>query len=242
MTNNNFMQNLKEARRDALEAHYLVHQIPEELADKVVDANSLYEYLLVDTQITDVVKTTPIAEAISSLQLFINRCMEGNEGQLASESSDLFIEGGFLDNWDTYNKRYATWTGKEMGKYYAANYIDPTLREGMTEPFQQYQQALSQGKPSEERARQALTDYLTKFEELSDITYLSCGVGANAQTLYFIGRTNTQPTKYYWRKLTLVADVDGKLIPIVATGNQRIFKKPCIWLPSRIVVQISYNT
>ncbi|PFC06142.1 neuraminidase-like domain-containing protein, partial [Bacillus cereus] len=83
---------------------------------------SLYEYLLLDTKISELVKTSTIAEAISSVQLYIHRCIEGYEGDLTTKSKSHFAPGNFLYNWDTYNKRYATWAGKERLKYYACSY------------------------------------------------------------------------------------------------------------------------
>ncbi len=213
MSTTTLLQSIKEARRDALVSHYISQSVPEELKAKITDADSLYEYLLLDTKISDMVKTSPIAEAISSMQLYINRCIEGHEGVLTPKSNEHFAPGKFLANWDTYNKRYATWAGKERLKYYAGSYIDPSLRYNKTDLFLNLEQRMNQGRITEDSVKTALQNYLTEYEVLADLEYISVSKGADESVLFFIGRTKTVPYEYYWRRLTLKQDVDNMLIP-----------------------------
>ncbi|WP_176543324.1 neuraminidase-like domain-containing protein, partial [Bacillus cereus] len=46
------LQSIKEARRDVLVDHYIANNVPKDLTDKITDAESLYEYLLLDTKIS----------------------------------------------------------------------------------------------------------------------------------------------------------------------------------------------
>lgn len=213
MSTTTLLQSIKEARRDALVNHYISQSVPDELKDKITDANSLYEYLLLDTKISDMVRTSPIAEAISSMQLYINRCVEGHEGKLTSKSNEHFAPGKFLANWDTYNKRYATWAGKERLKYYAGSYIDPSLRYNKTDIFLNLEQSMNQGRITGDSVKTALQNYLTEYKLLADLEYISVNKGVDESVLFFIGRTKTAPYEYYWRRLTLKQDVDHKLIP-----------------------------
>jgi len=213
MSDSTLLQNIKEARRDALVSNYIANFVPEKLVGKITDADSLYEYLLLDTKISDLVIASPIEEAISSVQLFINRCVEGYEGSLSSESNDLFTEGNFLYNWNDYNKRYSTWSSKERVKYYAGSYIDPTLRNGKTEIFQNMENRINHGKLTPDTVDSALQDYLTSYERLTNLEYISVNKGNDESVLFFIGRTRTTPYEYYWRQLTLKEDSDNKLVP-----------------------------
>ncbi|WP_324656822.1 Tc toxin subunit A-related protein [Bacillus cereus] len=213
MSTTTLLQSIKEARRDALVSHYISQSVPEGLEDKITDADSLYEYLLLDTKISDMVKTSPLAEAINSMQLYINRCIEGHEGVLTPKSNEHFAPGKFLANWDTYNKRYATWAGKERLKYYAGSYINPSLRYNKTDLLLNLEQSVSQGKITEDSVKTALQNYLTEYEVLANLEYISVNKGADESILFFIGRTKTAPYEYYWRRLTLKKDIDNKLIP-----------------------------
>ncbi|WP_420916884.1 neuraminidase-like domain-containing protein [Paenibacillus thiaminolyticus] len=213
MSTSTLLQSIKEARRDALVKHYIASQVPTELTDKITDADSLYEYLLLDTKISELVKTSPIAEAISSVQLYMNRCVEGYEGKLTPEGNTHFGPGKFLYNWDTYNKRYSTWAGKERLKYYAGSYIDPSLRYNKTDPFLDLEQSISQGRITDDTVKNSLQHYLTEYEVLADLEYISVNKGADESVLFFVGRTKTIPYDYYWRRLMLKKDSDNKLIP-----------------------------
>lgn len=203
MSNTTILQKIKEARRNAWVNYYISNRIPSNLQTQITDPDSLYEYLLLDTKISDLVKTTPVAEAISSLQLFIHRCIEGHESVHDEGSNSLFAEGEFLYNWDTYNKRYSTWAGKERLKYYAGSYIDPQLRLGKTDLFLDFENNISQGRLTEDSVSSALQSYLTEYEELADLEYISSNIGDDESTLFFIGRTKTIPYEYYWRRLRL---------------------------------------
>ncbi|TCW52919.1 hypothetical protein EC917_11238 [Bacillus thuringiensis] len=212
MSNSTLLQSIKESRRDVLVDHYIANNVPKDLTDKITDAESLYEYLLLDTKISELVKTSPISEAISSVQLYINRCIEGLEKELTTKSKEHFAKGKFLYNWDTYNKRYATWAGKERLKYYAGSYIDPSLRYNKTEPFLRFEQSISQGRITEDSVQNSLQKYLTEYEILTNLKYISVAKKENTPEFFFVGRTETMPYEYYWRRLILKLSPEGNII------------------------------
>ncbi|WP_323072466.1 Tc toxin subunit A-related protein [Mycetohabitans endofungorum] len=208
-----FSQTLKEARRDALVDRYIATQVPADLKDSFHTANDLYEYLLLDTQISDRVSTSPLAEAISSLQLFIHRAIEGYDGELADTAKLYFAQEKFLYNWDAFNRRYSTWAGKERLRFYAGNYIDPTLRLNKTQLFQTLEQGISQGKLGDALVQKKLGEYLTEYDTLSNLEYINAAKGEDEKTIFFAARTQSKPYKFYWRKLTLIDGENNKLIP-----------------------------
>ncbi|PFO90751.1 neuraminidase-like domain-containing protein, partial [Bacillus cereus] len=222
MSHSTVLQSIKEARRDVLVDHYIANNIPEELEGKVTDAVSLYEYLLLDTKISDLVKTSPVAEAISSVQLYINRCIEGYEGELTTKSKNYFAPEKFLYNWDAYNKRYATWAGKERLKYYAGSYIDPSLRYNKTDLFKNLEQRISQGRFKEDSVQKVVKNYLNKYQVLTNLEYISVNTGDDESTLFFVGRTKTIPYEYFWRRLTLKKNMKNKLVPSIWSEWKKI--------------------
>ncbi|HIH1547965.1 TPA: neuraminidase-like domain-containing protein [Salmonella enterica] len=198
-----FNKNLKEARRDALVSHYLAthdfSKLPE--GSTVTDADDLYEYLLLDTKVSDAVTTSRLGEAINSLQLCIHRGLEGYDGSLADTATPLMAENAFLTNWDPYNKRYSTWAGKEKLRYYAGNYTDPTLRTNKTALFETLENTLSQGKLTTTAAESALTTFIANCDRYTGMEHLCAGVAReDGHRLYFTGRLNEQ---YYWREVHL---------------------------------------
>jgi hypothetical protein len=67
---------LRSSRQSALVAYLLAH---DSLKDKVTDADSLFEFFLIDCQMSPLMETSRIKQAISSVQLFVQRCLLGLE-------------------------------------------------------------------------------------------------------------------------------------------------------------------
>ncbi|AVI65870.1 Insecticidal toxin complex protein TcaB (toxin complex protein) [Shewanella sp. WE21] len=204
-----FNQNLKEARRDALVSHYLathtVSMLPQGSA--VTTADDLYEYLLLDTKISNAVTTSRLAEAVSSLQLLIHRGLEGYEGDLDGGAASYLAKDAFLDNWDRYNKRYSTWAGKEKLRFYAGNYVEPSLRTNKSPQFKELENKINQGKLTTELVESALFTYLSQVDKTAEITHLCAGIGNAERTrLYITGRQSDD--QYCWREVWLDNSID----------------------------------
>ncbi len=198
MPNTIVLNKIKEFRRDALVDYYLAK---DSSADQSINtAEKLYQHLLLDTKVDHEVKTSPIAEAISSLQLYIERCIDGAEPNAATDKiKKHFSTDNFLHNWNLYNKRYPRWAGKEKLKYYAADYIDPALRHNKTELFTEFEQSISQEKLNEKSVHNAIQKYLIRYNELAHLQTISHLEVTENRTHFFIGRSQEIPYKYYWR-------------------------------------------
>lgn len=198
MPTSTVLNKINESRRDALVNYYLAKNVSGD--EEIKTAEQLYQYLLLDTKISHEVKTSPIAEAISSLQIYINRCVDGEETDLHEKSiSKHFSTDNFLHNWNIYNKRYARWAGKEKLMYYAADYIDPTLRYNKTELFNTFEQSINNSKLTEKSVKSALQSYLISYEKLSQIDTIKELYIENIKTHFFLGKTRESPCQYYWR-------------------------------------------
>lgn len=198
MSNATVLKKINESRRDALVNYALANK---SFGQKdIKNPDELYQYLLLDTQIGAEVKTSKVAEAISSLQLYIERSIEGAEPDAAADKvAKHFSTDQFLHNWSSYNKRYARWAGKEKLKYYAADYIDPTLRYNKTELFTAFEQSINQGKLTENAITKALQKYLIQYDELCHLETIAHVEASEKNTHYYIGRNQHTPYQYFWR-------------------------------------------
>jgi hypothetical protein len=205
------------ARRDALVDYYIAHCVPNTsieaggplLSDRVTTPDDLYEYLLLDTKIGPEEKTSWVAEAIISVQLYINRCLGGYDPDVNNAGDSTMVResrpGGFLYDWPDYNSVYSTWAGRERLQYYPSVYIDPSLRYNKTVLFNTLEETINQGRISDQRVQKGFQQYLLGFETLANLETISgyqAGTTASADcrdTLYFIGRTQSAPHDYYWR-------------------------------------------
>ena len=76
--------------------------------DSIYDsANDIYMNLLIDTEMDSCMMTSRIKQAISSIQLFIDRCLMKLETDEGGQSIFLGIE--FSKQWNTWRKQYRVW-------------------------------------------------------------------------------------------------------------------------------------
>ncbi|HEN3671853.1 TPA: phage tail tape measure protein [Yersinia enterocolitica] len=198
MSNATVLKKINESRRDALVNYALANNTFN--TENINNADDLYQYLLLDTKIGSEVKTSKVAEAISSLQLYIERCIDGAEPDTAADKvAKHFSTDNFLHDWSIYNKRYARWAGKQKLKYYAADYIDPTLRYNKTELFSEFEQSINQTKLTESAVTKAIGNYMSSYEKLARLDTISHLTVPNNNKHFFLARTQEIPYQYYWR-------------------------------------------
>lgn len=185
---------LAESTSAALSAYFLQQYH----SGTTTDRNALYSYLLIDNQVSSQIKTTRLAEAIASIQLYVNRALYGLEPgvKTAVKARPFFSE------WEQYNKRYSTWAGVSQLVYYPENYIDPTLRLGQTTMANNLIQSISQSQLSTDTVEDAFKSYLTEFEQVANLQVISgyhAHVAIEQGLSYFIGRNASEQVTYYWR-------------------------------------------
>ncbi|MDA8486651.1 neuraminidase-like domain-containing protein, partial [Pseudomonas resinovorans] len=223
------LADIQEARRNALVDYYIAHCVPDTpidggvpLSKRVKTPDDLYEYLLIDTQITAAVTTARVAEAISSVQLYVNRCLGGYDPDVDNAPGSTMVRqsrpGGFLYDWDAYNQVYSTWAGKERLQYYPSVYLDPNLRYNKTELFNALEETINQGRINSTRVDAGFQQYMLGFEAVADLETISAYQAGfditkdSKDTIYFIGRSLVEPFEYYWRSCDMaIRDEQGNI-------------------------------
>ncbi|HGM4777411.1 TPA: neuraminidase-like domain-containing protein, partial [Serratia marcescens] len=188
----------------ALSNYYMREVSPVELNSR----DDLYSYLLIDNQVSAQVKTSRLAEAIASVQLYVYRTLNGQE----SGADTAVSTRQFFVDWDTYNARYSTWAGVSQLVYYPENYVDPTMRVGQTAMMDNMLQQISQSTLSSDVVELGLFDYLTAFDEIANLDVISGyhdNVDINQGLSYFVSCSQTEPKKFYWRSVDHSKSVQG---------------------------------
>lgn len=229
--NTSIIPELEEQRRDALVAYYLGQMVtssPSTAPIRISTPEDLYEYLLIDNQVSAQVETSRVAQAIASLQQYIhaiyNRMEPGYPYDFTQEQ---------LNRWHDGMSEYSTWAGYQMIEDYPENYIDPTLRQHKTSQFQAFEMELAQSRITHDSVQTALKNYLNAFEVVSNLKVVSGYIDgtdfANAD-YYFIGRQNIEPFSYYWRKAAIFF---GKAhAPDLLTGDPAAQEPPTELAPT----------
>ncbi len=210
---------LRQRQRDAL-ASYVMHE------HGFVRMEQLYEYFLIDPGMEPMVQTSRIRLAISSLQLFIQRCLLNLEPHVHPSLINS-------KQWE-WMKCYGVWEANRKIFLFPENWLEPEFRDDKTHLFSELEGDLLQGDVSSDLVEDAFLNYLKKFDELArlDIVamYLEDGPGS---TLHVISRTYSQPHKYFYRRYVdqmwtpwdpVNVDIEGDhLAPIVWRDRLYLF-------------------
>ena len=192
---------LAEDLRDALVAYYLGQIVPQhsvEAGRGLVTEQDLYEFLLIDNQVSAKVDTSGIAMGMASIQQYIHAIFNGMEpGYLG------MLEGSEQQQWRVAKSEYAVWGANQMLRDYPENYLVPNLRLKQTTAFREFLGDTDQSRISKDSVQRALQHYLDKFETISNLevaTGYIDGLDLRNADYYFIGRQNVEPRAWFWRK------------------------------------------
>lgn len=182
-------------RSEALSGEYRTRIMGNATANR----DDIWRELLIDGKVSADITTTRLADAIAGIQLYVNRTIAGDEPGAIS----TVLARQFFKDWDTYNKRYSTWAGVSQLVYYPENTIDPTLRTGQTGMMNTMLEQLSQSELNSDTLEDGFRQYLTAFEQVADLKVISGyhdTISIDEGNTWFVGTSQTEPKKYYWRK------------------------------------------
>lgn len=182
---------LRVQQRDAL-VDYILKVLAKDSATAHIDtANKLFEYFLIDVAMDACMKTSRIKQAISSVQLFIYRCLMNLEPGVDSTSINA-------DYWE-WMKRYRVWEANRKVFLYPENWLEPALRSTKSPIYKEFEGELLQSDIDEERAEVALLNYLEKLDRIAQLEI--CGMcREDKERLHVVGKTSGTIREYYHRR------------------------------------------
>lgn len=173
----------------------------------VQNREALYEYLLIDVNMSPDVKTSWTVTAMNSLQLYVNRIINN-------------LESGVVNNipqaWWKWMSTYRVWQANREVYLYPENYVDPSLRRYQSDAFRQLINDLSQNQVTDENVRAAMANYLELVSDVASLQLVdACMVdlpdnvpGMNPdnqrRVINMIGRSQTSPAVFYSRTALFV--------------------------------------
>lgn len=183
-------------QRDALVA-YILHQLRSNPATQHIDTpDKLFEFFLMDVQMEPCMQTSRIRHALSSVQLFIERCLMNLEPEVSSDSI-------ISKQWE-WMKRYRVWEANRKVFLWPENWLEPELRDDKSPIFKEIESELLQSDITEETAAVALLNYLGKLEEVAKLEpcgmhYVPAGE-RTSEVVHVVGRTTGAHRKYFYRR------------------------------------------
>lgn len=221
---------LRERKRAALVSYLTGNPLRDE-SDRPcwTDANGLHDHFLIDVEMSPCQQTTRIAQAVYTVQLFVQRCLLNLEPRVSTQSNAAW------DEWD-WMKQYRLWEANQKVFLYPENYLEPDLRADKSPFFTDLENELMQKEVTPDSVETAFRHYLHKLDEVARLQ--PCGMyndydpDRNTQTLYVFARTESTPRVYYhrkwvnrtawtpWERINL--DIEGEtLMPMV--WNRRLY-------------------
>jgi hypothetical protein len=158
----------------------------------------LFEFFLIDPLMEPVVQTSRLRLAISSLQLFIQRCLLNLEPKVHPSCINA-------NHWQ-WMKRYRVWEANRKIFLYPENWLEPEFRDDKTYLYRELEGSLLQGDVSNDLAEDAFFKYLKRLEEIArlEIVTMYCEekpVDPASNALHVLGRTHSLPHKYFYRRM-----------------------------------------
>jgi peptidoglycan hydrolase-like protein with peptidoglycan-binding domain len=189
---------LRRKQRNALVAH-LTHVMDGDTPKYGDTTEKLFEYLLLDPGTEPVVLASRIQLAISSVQLFVQRCLMNLEPET--------VDPQIIDakRWE-WMRRYRVWEVNRKMFIWPENWLDPEFRDDRTHLFRDLEGKLLQGDVNDDLVRSCFNDYLKGLEEIARLQLLTMyyepGMSADSAIIHVVGRTPSAPHKYFYRRVT----------------------------------------
>jgi hypothetical protein len=190
---------VNEAKRDALVPFAIFHlgqQFP------VIDSpNSLYSYLLIDVEMGGCADISYIAQAMLSVQLYMQRAR-------------MMLEPGITklaipEVWWSWLGSFPYWQANRKVFLYPENYLEPGLRQDKTAEFKTFEDSMTSNEITPATVNDAYVAYFDSFTSLAALKRVGAyegiapdpnALGVQSPTLYLISRTATEPYTYYMQR------------------------------------------
>jgi hypothetical protein len=198
------------------------------------NTDELYDDFLADVEMSPCMMTTRIKQAISSVQLFIQRSLMNLEDAVALTPKES-------REWSQWRKQYRIWEANRKILLYPENWIEPELRDDKSVFFKDLENELLQTEVTMDTAETAFVHYLEKLHDVARLEVVGMyhqqelsddGKKIAVDTLHVIGRTFSAPHVHYYRQqidsanwtpwTKVDADIQGNhVIPVV--WNRRLY-------------------
>jgi hypothetical protein len=211
------------------------------------DANTLFKYFLIDVEMSACQITSRIKQAISSVQLFVQRCFLNLENRFVQVSQDEKEDVASDNAWSQWKwmKNYRIWEANRKVFFYPENWIEPELRDDKSPFFKELEDEIMQNEITHDHVEAAYLNYLHKVDEVSHLEV--CGLyhemeelnphelGYEVNIVHVIARSKSIPAVYYYRQYDmnystwtawekLEIDVTGdQVIPVVYNRKLHLF-------------------
>jgi len=202
---------MRVGQRDALTAQVLQllrNQVPQQVVDldaPIDTAERLFEFLLMDVRMECCMLTSRIRHALSSVQLYIERCLRSLELNPTDATKNVMAACFSRSQW-SWRKRFRYWQVNRECGLWPGNWLYPDVRDDQSPIFKSVMSKLLQSDITDDAATSAYLDYLSELEQVAKLEpcamYYVPADAANQvnETVHVVARSPGAKRTYYYRK------------------------------------------
>lgn len=205
---------LRKSKRDSL-ASFVCWESQQALEQKsypdvFLDASDIYSYYLLDVKMEPDMSISRTVQAVSCIQLFVQRALMGLEGYSLSDSQKA--------EWE-WMKNYQVWVANRKVFLYPENWVEGDLRLDKTPFFEELEDRIAECGDDQDALNTALGEYLEKVRDTAEMDVIgACKEDGGTEpgvlyTLHIVGRTRGAPHRFYYRKYMATALYGGSWTP-----------------------------
>ncbi len=213
------LNRLAEKKRDAYVdyfTNYIVGENENTAMLGITDADDLYDYFLTDVKTNADFKTSPVSDALASIQQYINNILNQKEPGYSGEFSEDVQQW-----WSGYLGHISLWKAYQKMEDYPEDYNLPDYATDKTQLFSDFAADLGSNSLNDAGIQTAFLKYLRSYEAVNAISVISgyidypgerndkdtfSGHGFLNSDYYFIGKNSSSPAGFYWREANIRAD------------------------------------
>ncbi len=182
-------------RRSAALQGYLIAQ--RDGADNLIygDTDGLFDYFLIDVQMTSCQVTSRVVQAYIAVQIFVERCL------MNLEAPEVVVDLTQDDTWNQWQwmSRYRIWEANREVFLYPENWLIESQRPNRSEIYQTFEQEVRQGQSTADYLETVVLNYIDRLDGLAHLLVTGTCQDPASGDIYVVARSLADPPVFYLR-------------------------------------------
>ena len=181
------------------------------------DVNGLFDYFLIDTQMTSCQVTSRVVQAYIAVQTFVERCLLNLEAPgVAVDPADTTWK-----EWD-WRSRYRIWEANREVFLYPENWLIESQRQNRTEIYRQLEQEVRQSAATADNLETVVLNYIDRLDGLAHLLVTGTCQDPKTGDIHVVARTLADPPQFYLRSYVNGAWNGWEKIPLDIKAHQAL--------------------
>ncbi len=209
------MNPIRQNRSNALQAYLTAQRGP---GGNLLypDSDSLFNYFLIDVQMSPCMQTSRVVQAYIAVQIFVERCF------MNMEAPGVVVDLTTDDTWSQWEwmSRYRVWEANREVFLYPENWLIESQRPNRTETYQTFEQEVRQGESTSDYLETVVLNYIDRLDGLAHLHVTGTCQDPASGTIYVVARAIGDPPVYYLRTYANGAWTGWEKIPLDIKSHQ----------------------